>query len=618
MASRWLKPSPRGGRWAMQNGAWSGRSSVQAAAAAAQAWPISFAVTDDFTGAGSSTMNGLNATTRSPLYVVANEDATGADYYNDSGSTPASGPPPVIVNLGAGGTTSAQIETAVTGATAREKASNFIVQLGGNYEAVNNPIPGIVTNAADIATALAHTDFLHVPKHNDGATASGHIDWERLRDLTYQLQVAYPGQVDDAALMFRTHSTGDGGDTTAQALDQIPPSLDEDTAHPNLAGNRILAEKSYGRWMYCKLNAFPFVPYQRRRSTETTNQTNGGLVCTIYHDTTIAGALTDASFSVVGNSDFSVAVETGAITLRRASATFLGDGYYNLTIRATKAGLYMESVVQVFLQTLAPAGAYRTNLNSMSLAREGTVDGIGTVTKLSLVIGVKPLAGWDATSAVSKQIMWFANNKVDIATKASSNMNLGVVFRNAAGTIIYNLDGTTAQGIKEGRGLNGIQWFFCSVDWDNAVYHQAMNNGATQSTGYTMPGAGTESCALFHVGSGLLNYLFGAGGGTAGTSWANLRPCNNMEVAAVAIWPNAYIDFSATTGDWRDKVRDPVTGASILGTTRGADGPGQLNGNNPCLWMEGPAGNFAGGLNLAATSEPWFAMDRSLMASVAS
>ncbi len=580
------------------------------------AWPISFAVAQDYCGWGSSTMNGLNATTRSPLYVMANEDSTGADYYDATGSTPASGDP-VIVNGGAGGTTSTQVETAVSGGSARELAANTYIQLGGNYEAVNNPVPGIITNAADIAVLLGHTNFLHIPKHNDGATASAHLDWTRLREITYLLDAAYPGQVSDGALMFRTHDTGDSGDDAAQLLDQIPPSLDEDTAHPNLAGNRVLAEKDYSRWAYCRENAFPYIPYQRRRSTESTNQTDDGLVCTIYHDPTISGSLTDAEFEVVGNANFSVAVESGAIKLRRASATFLGDGYYNLTIRATKGGVYMDAVVQVFLQDLTPTGEYRTDLNGQMLCLEGTCDGVQNVTALTVVIGVKVLSGWDAEGSISRQLVWFGNNKADIATKASANQNLGVIFKNAAGTTIYNLDTPTAQGLKEANGIGGICWFFCSIDWATG-YVQAMNASTAQTTGASSFSAGTgQECALFHVASSLQHVLFGAGGGTSGTSFAPVRPCNNLELVALAIYPNAYVDFTATSGGLRDAVRDPSTGESLLGTTRGSDGPGQLDGNDPCLWIEGPAGNVAGGLNLASTSQPWWASDRAMMESVA-
>lgn len=573
------------------------------AAAAETPWPFSFAVAEDYAGFGSSTMNGFDATTRSPLYVLANEDVTGATYYDNGGSTPASGPPPVIVNIGAGGSTSATIETAVSGASAREKGGNVIVQLGGNYASTTNPVPTIVTDAADIVTLLGHVNYLFAPKHADGATASGSWDWATLRRLTRELDVIYPGKVEDVALMFRNHSTGDSGDDAAQLLDQIPPSLDHDTAHPNLAGNRVIAEKSYGPWVASCEGVLPFVPNQRRLSLETTNQTDGGLVCVAKHDPD-GTSLTGATVSIVGNSNFTAVIESGEIRIKRATGTYLSNGYYNLTLKVAKGGYSRNSIVQVFLGAAAPTGTYRAATAGQIMAREGTINGSSTVTKLTVALGIKPLAGWDADVS-EKNFVYFGQGRADIRLKATANQNLGVIFRNAAGTQIFNVD-TLTTALAQFDESNGIQWLFTSCDWDAGTYTQAV--GATTVQSGATPVSST-SCEIGRTGSQMLHFIMGGGVGSA-PAFSITRPCNNCELVALGMW-NTAVDFTGTT--WRDAIRDPTTKASVIGTTRGGDAPGQLNAVNPILWMEGPAGNFMSGLNLAAAPERWDCSDRAMV-----
>lgn len=570
------------------------------------AWPFTFAVAGDYVGFGSSTMNGFDATTRSPLYVIANDDVTGATYYDSSGSTPASGPPPVIVNLGAGGATSATIETAVSGAIAREKAANCIIQLGGNYASTTNPVPTIMIDAADIVTLLGHHNYLFAPKHVDGATASGGWDWATLRRLITELEVVNPGKVEDVSLMLRNYDTGDPGDDAAQLLDQIAPSLDHDTAHANLAGNEVIAENSYGPWIASCEDIIPFVPNQRRLSLETTNQTNGGLVCVAKHDPD-GSSLTGATASIVGNSDFTAVIESGEIRIKRATGTYLTNGYYDLTLKLSKGGYSRNSIVQVYLGLAAPTGTYRANTAGQLLTREGTVNGKTNITKMTIALGVKPLAGWDA-DVTEKSFLYFGAGRIDIRLKATANQNLGVIFRNAAGTQIFNVD-TLTTALAQFDESNGIQWLFVSCDWDAGTYTQAVG-GTTVQSGATP--VSTTSCEIGRSGSQMLHFIMGGGVGSA-PAFAITRPVNNCELVGLGIW-NTAVDFTGTT--WRDAIRDATTKASVIGTTRGSDGPGQLNGADPIIWMEGPAGNFAAGLNLAATDERWPASDRAMPTTV--
>jgi hypothetical protein len=64
----------------------------------------------------------------------------------------------------------------------------------------------------------------------------------------------------------------------------------------------------------------------------------------------------------------------------------------------------------------------------------------------------------------------------------------------------------------------------------------------------------------------------------------------------VAEWDD-YIDWGVDAN--MDLVRNPTTRRPVLGTTRGADAPGRVNGAAPLVWMQGPAGNWAAGANLA-------------------
>lgn len=565
------------------------------------AWPYQFNIDRDFCGFGSSTMAGVNALEKSPLKIMIDEgDAGGATYYTSG--EPASGPP-VVVNLGAGGTRSDQIETIVSGATAREKAANVIFSLGGNYPTNPiDPVPAIVQDAQDMAAILGHSRFIHIPKHSDNNGDSGGLDWHRLRRLDRELRALYPGRVDDAALLFRDYPASSAIDLDAQSRDEIPLSLANDPAHANRWGNLVLSRGTgYQRWPEALSGGLPFIPHQHVFSSAATNQTNGGIVATLEHDSAIVGTLTGAEVAITNSAHFSAAIEGGAIILRRASATILTDGYYKLYLRVVKGGKSRITILRVYLCDAAPTGASAARINNQGLVREGPIGGVNNTQKLSIAFGIRPLAGWDAEATVKgRQIMLNGGNRTDIMVKQSANMNLGVIFRNAAGGIIYNLDTPTTAAHRFNEA-NGMQWFFVGVDWINGVYNQAVGANTAQTSGYTLTVG--ETAALFPAISDNLNLLF-----TSAVTTAVQRSLN-AEVAALAVW-NDYIDWTATSGGARDKMRDPTTKRSVLGTTRGGDTPGKINGISPILWMEGGAGNWQSGLNLAAPAERWDCTDR--------
>ena len=590
------------------------RGRVLGAGVAETPWPYSFNITQDLAGFGSSTMDG-GARTPVPFKWIET-DSVGGTYYGPSDTPPASGGV-LIANRGVGGTTATTVAAAVAAAAARLKASNVIFQLGGNYEA-GVPVPTIVTKAAEMAASLGHSRFMHVPKHNDNANiaVSGALDWHRLRELNRQLSSAYPGRVNDAALYFRNYATGVPSDDDEQALDQVPPSIAADAAHLNGAdGNRLLARECYAPWVEAMEGGLPFIPHQHLLSTAgSTNQSNGGVVGTVLHDSSISGTLTGATVSIVGNSNFSAAIESGNIVIRRATATLLTAGYYTLQLKVVKAGKSRISFIRVYLGDGAPTGAYRTNIAAQTLCREGQLwAGVQDSQRFSFAVGIKPLAGWDwnaVTNNVTHGIVrsGTSGGHMTIEVKPSANMNMGCTLRNSAGTTIFSLDSPTAQKFDEASGL---RWYFCSVDFVAGVYAVATDANAAVTTGATFTASATVR--LYTNVASVLAYLFATSVGSS-SPFAINGNCP-MELAAIWMSPD-YVDFSHVSTN-RDKVRDPVTKASILGTTRGGDGPGVVGGAAPVLWMEGPAGNLAAGLNLADTTRRWDASDRAMMASVA-
>lgn len=615
-------------------------------------WPYTYVLPGDIAGFGSSTTSA--PWPNAPLGWTG-QDSTGlTNYYGPSagvvgGYTPYGGSLPapgsggiVIMNYGVGGNTSTQVLATVTAAPARAKAANVVFSLGGNYETTVNPVPGIVANAALMAAQLTTSNFIHVPKHNDGAgiASSGGVDWCWLRSLRRELQVVYPGRVSDAALFFRQGYTGlDTADLTTQSTDNVAISLwggtapagHTDTAHlsgnptttynsinvPD-SGNRLLSKYVYSPYFDALNGGLPFIPHQSIYSTDSGNQSNGGLVGTVLHDTSISGTLTDVSFDIYpANSAFSVAVESGAIVVRRASATFLGDGYYILPIRAIRGSDARISYVRVFLIDLAPTGTYRTDINAQWIVRQPIVNGATTGQKISIAIGIQPKTGgvweYNGTSITSHQFIKSdagGGGGISILTKASANMNIGTTIKNAAAVSVVNIDSSTTANFRfnEANAAFGVKWYFLSVDLSGAGVGTVTVDSNTVNVIATTTGTATAGGVMTYwpVVANILQSLF---------STATGFRCQ-CEVAG--IWmATDFVDFTVQAN--RDLVRDATTRASLLGTTRGSDGPGVVNGISPMLWMEGPAGNFASGINLAAPStlsELWDATDRGMMVSV--
>ena len=616
------------------------------------AWPYTYVLPGDIAGFGSSTMSA--PWPNSPL-GWSGQDSTGlTNYYGPSagvvgGYTPYGGSLPapasggkVIMNYGTGGNNSTQVLATVTAAPARAKAAAVVFSLGGNYETNIFPVTTIVTNAQSMAAQLTTSNFIHVPKHNDGAgiASSGGIDWYWLRALRRELQAIYPGRVSDAALFFRQGYTGmDAADLTAQSRDNVatsisggtPPATHTDTAHLSgnptttyggnpvpYSGNQLLSRYVYSPYFDALNGGLPFIPHQSVYSTDAGNQTSGGLVGTVLHDSSISGTLTGVTFDIYpANANFSVAVESGAIVVRRATSTFLGDGYYILPIRAKNSTKSRISYVRVFLINLAPTGTYRTDINAQRIVRQPIVNGVASGQKISIALGIKPKTGgvweYNGTTITTHQLIKSnagGGGGFDIATKAGTNMNIGTLIKNSAGTDVVNIDSQTSANFRfnEANAAFGVKWYFLSVDLSGAGVGTVTVDSNTVNVISTTTGTATGGATMvfWPVVANILQSLFATNTGST---------CQ-CEVAG--LWMAAdYVDFTVQAN--RDLVRDATTRASVLGTTRGANGPGVVASISPMLWMEGPAGNFASGINLAAPStlgELWDATDRAMMVSV--
>lgn len=534
-------------------------------------WPYPFTNGAQVTGFGSSTMEGTGGGHgETPPFTRALADSS-----------------PTWTNLGAGGSNSTQILTAVNAATSGQRAGDVILQLGGNWGAGDNPENQVVTDAASIATALGHNRFLHVPKHNDAQAPAGNTDWARLRRLTRLLSAAYPGRVHDMALTFRHEPPADANDVLDQTNDVIPRSLDYDTAHANTAGNVVIAQRAYEPFIDSIRGGVPFVPDQRVLSTDyAAAQTNGGLVCTVQYDAAVCGPLTGCTVAFdPAQPDFSVAIEGVNIAIRRASSTLLTAGSYDLPLWTSKDGKRKRSWIKVFLTTTSPASTDKARNASNWLCKEGLLAGVTNAgKKFTAVIGLRCLSG----AATTRRLVQFGNS-LGLNIEIKTTNRTGFVLKNPAGTTVVNLDGGSGGSVIGADAA--IRWIFMTVDTTTGV--QIAKSAVDALAAVTNVPTADAILNVAPLG-GTLQRLF-----SSTDSGASL--CD-LEIAA--IWmAEDYLDIGPTTGN-RDLFRDATTKANLIPAN------GVVGGITPFLYMAGPAGNFKAGLNLAQPSDRWEATDR--------
>lgn len=540
--------------------------------AAVVSWPYTFTNGGQVTGVGSSTMQGTGGGKgQVPPFTQAVADSS-----------------PTWSNKGAGGAGSPQVLTVVEGLTAGERAGAIIVQLAGHWAAVTNPENQVLADTASIEASIGHTRILHVPKHNDAIALAGSADWVRIRRYTREQSAATPGRVHDMALTYRKQPPADANDVIDQTNDVIPRSLQYDTAHANTAGNIVIAQCAYEPFVECLRGGVPYVPDQRVLSTNyVAAQTNGGLVCTVPYDAATLGALAGCSVAFEpAQPDFSVAIEGGAIVIRRASATLLTAGSYDLPLWVTKAGKRRRSWIKVFLTTLSPASALKSRNGNNWLCKEGPLAGVtNTGKKFMAVFGLRCLSG----AATTRRLVQFGNSAgINIEIKSSNRT--GFVIKNGAGATVVNLDGGTG-GSLIGADAD-IRWVFMAADTTTGV--QIAKSAVDALAAVTNVPTADADLNIAPVSATALQRLFSST--DAGASLCDL------EIAA--IWmAEGYMDIGPTAGN-RDLFRDPATKASLI------PADGVVGGIAPFFYMAGPAGNLAAGINLAQPADRWEATDR--------
>lgn len=591
-------------------------------------WPYPYTATRDITGIGPSTMEGQMTGTRAfpPFYYMAAIE--GATYYgtaqatpNGSGQTAAAIPNSggvMVANRGIGGATNNTIATTYVsevGTKARLGAADLIAEWLGNYDATLNPIPYTIANDVNRveATHTGSRQILWAPWYNNneatGLASSGGTNWTRTQDFLRRMRSS--GRlVEDTVLAWRHYSTGNSADDTYQALDMTPNSLMvSDRAHLTGAGSAISAQLSFEPYREAaETGGLPLIPNQRQWSRASTNQTNGGLVCTLQTET---GANLSGLVLTSSDANFSFAVEAGVLTCRRATSTYLLENYYDVALTEVLNNKSRTSWVRIWMTSVgADTNAHRVILNSQALIKEGLPGGAAQdATAFSMAFSITPMSGWNAAvgtpgNAGAEIFRSFVSGAGGVIIEITTGFLLRIRMFSSTGATILTLTSPIGSGnlINEANGERHI------FIWANLASSTAsLAFGATSGALATASSTATTS----RMFPNNINLLFGLG-----PNGTFPHPLQMSCIAKVGyVWmAQGLVNFTDTTPTNRILVRNPSTNQSVLNTTRGSDAPGVVNGVSPFLWMEGRA--LAAGINLAAPNddnEVWPVIDRAKM-----
>lgn len=545
-------------------------------------FPVSFALTHDVSGFGSSTMAGTSAQVPT-LQHIANNMVTGATYDND-GTIPATGGV-YVNNRGAGGTTSATIKATFLAAAARQKAAFQIWSMMGNYAAGVSPEDVVLADVAAMITDMGHSNFLLCPKHFDSAAPTGSLDNTRITTFNRKAQALYPGQVDQAGIMFRNYPPADGADSAAQITDVVPPSLDFDAGHLNTAGYVVLAERDYAPMLWALEGGPAYVPHQmifcNNGDAIDTNNEEVGIA---YHHPSPADGLTGTTVDFAeAQAHFAAVIEAGNIKIKRASATRLVNGYYDLPLRRTKNLERVTSHQRVYLRDPSAPSVRVLKGASDWITREGKSPGVvNGGKKVMVVIGIRVLGG-DGT----QRRLIHLSNGAGLSVEIKTTNRIGFICRNDINTANpVNHDGPTNLLADA-----DVHWIFCAADTTTGV--QVSKNALDASAATTLTPTADAALMIMSPASTTLHTLLAGQNGLQ---------TNSFEI--VTIWAATdYLDIGPTTGN-RDLFRDPVTRESLIPAS------GIVGGVTPFLFMQGPAGNFASGMNLMDPNDIWIATNR--------
>ena len=276
------------------------------------------------------------------------------------------------------------------------------------------------------------------------------------------------------------------------------------------------------------------------------------------------------------------------MVLRRATATPITAGYTDIPLEHTQGGVKRTVHQRVRIIDTSP-GDDRVHINSQFMTREKTITGNGTGgKKFSCAMLIRVVSGDGTTRRLA-----YGGNGAGLAIEIKTTNQLGFTIRNTANTANpVNRDGTTA--ITVARGWTAI--FFCA---DTTTGVQIAKTAVDAVAAVTMVPTADALLNVFPDISNITNRLFTSNASTGGL----------CDIECGGLWmASDYVDFGNTAN--RDLFRNPSTMRSVL------TGTGEIAGVTPFLWMQGHAGNWSSGLNLAAPGDFWDCTTRAQITTV--
>jgi len=429
-----------------------------------------------------------------------------------------------------------------------------------------------------------HREFITKGLQRDGRLACAWTDFLRLVGRT-QLRANW-------STLLPTVSAGDL--TTITETDTTPPALTTDNTHFNEVGKEMIAHVIDLPMARALNNGAPCPPFGfRLYSRAATNQTSGQIVGTLP---TVGGLRSDGITPRTNkfqdctvtlgdaNSDFSVAVESNEIVIRRASNGTIAAGETLLWVRISKTGFTVRDW-PVFVILESPAADTTAKLKEISPnlpdAAIATTDVRGgpwisrrpyngnhipaACRGFSLVMDLTFLG---ATAIGTAQMLFVvggtastaANLTIRVQKIASGAAELRI--RDTAGTTLGSI--TTTQLYTAGTR----RWLFASLNHDSDFQHIALDDTAAitgvPASDANILVAATDTVTLFS-------------GGIIGSNGQSHRPC---KVRTGLIWAHIGTGIDWTVAANRNLFRDAATKEPVLNSVTGI-----VSGLTPHVWM---------------------------------
>ena len=366
-----------------------------------------------------------------------------------------------ITNLAVGGTTSAQILTAMQAMTATQKAG--LVVFNGCRNDINSVgYPNCVSNM-EAAGALLTGPFMYSGMPTATTDPLGTFNWAQVTAANRTL-LAYYG-VNYYSMWRKLQSlaitdAGDPGyaaDQAALAIDETPPSVrtlpngSVDSLHYGARGSWGFAPKyqglayDFGVWTQAVLRGDGFIqPWQEFHLTgaaATAAQTNGGAVVTAPCIGTIASASITLENGGAPSGNFAI---DSSCRITRATATVITTWRIDLTVQiVTRNGVARTGVVRLYIGSPGTGPTYVAVTSSWE-----------TQPQVPSGIDAQQISGFDcyATGAgTDGQDMYLHGmqtpNAKFIEHRTTGNREV-IIGKNSSNTTVYSL-----QTASSGAGL---------------------------------------------------------------------------------------------------------------------------------------------------------------------